>query len=65
MSSITRYDFLGSEILFVLLALTGIGIPVALLYLLRNTVAIEEEMENPSEFLRDFAAGRRCCAYRP
>ena len=59
MGSITRYDFLGSEILFVLLALTGVGIPVAILYLLRNTVAIEEKMENPTDFLRDFAAGRR------
>jgi len=59
MGSITRYDFLGSEVLFVLLALTGIGIPVALLYLLKNTVAIKEQMENPTEFLREFAAGRR------
>ena len=65
MGSITRYDFLGSELLFVLLALTGIGIPVALLYLLRNTVAIEEKMEKPTDFLRDFAAGRRRCARRP
>lgn len=65
MGSITRYDFLGSEILFVLLALTGVGIPIAVLYLLRNTVAIEEKMENPTDFLRDFAAGRRCCAHRP
>ena len=59
MGSITRYDFLGSEILFVVLALTGVGIPIAVLYLLRNTVAIEEKMENPTDFLRDFVAGRR------
>jgi len=59
MGSITRYDFLGSEILFVILALTGVGIPVAILYLLRNTVAIEEKMENPTDFLGDFVAGRR------
>ena len=59
MGSITRYDFLGSELLFVLLALTGVGIPIAILYLLRNTVAIEEKMESPTDFLRDFVASRR------
>ncbi len=58
MGKIVRHEFLGSRILFTLLCLTGIGIPAAVVYLIESTVTIEEELDNPTEFLEAFRAGK-------
>ena len=59
MGKIVRYEFLGSRFLFSLLFISGIGVPVAILHLIENTVRIEEEMDDPSGFLEAFRAGKR------
>jgi hypothetical protein len=58
MSKIIRHEFMGSWPLFWILCITGIGIPVALLYLLDGTIRIEDDMDNPEQFMADFRAGR-------
>lgn len=59
MSKIVRYEFMGSWLLFWLLCITGIGIPVAILYLLNGTLCIENEIADPEEFVSAFRAGKR------
>jgi hypothetical protein len=51
MGMIVRHEFLGSWTCVVLLSCTVIGIPLAFLYVLRTTVTVVEDMENPTEFL--------------
>jgi hypothetical protein len=36
----------------------GITLPFAIIYLICATVAIEEEIDNPTEFLEAFRAGK-------
>lgn len=55
---IVRHEFLGSRLYFWLLCVTGIGLPLAVLYLLHTTVGVEEELEDPTAFLESFKAGR-------
>jgi hypothetical protein len=57
MGKIVRYEFLGSPILFWLLSITVIGIPVAVLYLIGATVGVEEDVDEPTEFLKKYRAG--------
>ncbi|NIA13337.1 MAG: hypothetical protein GWP08_04595 [Nitrospiraceae bacterium] len=59
MGRIVRYEFLGSQMLFFVLCLTGVGLPIAVLYLLRNLVLIEEKLENPSELMEQFRSRAR------
>jgi hypothetical protein len=58
MSKIIRHEFMGSWLLFWLLCITVIGIPVALLYLLDGTIRIEDDMDDPEQFMADFRSGR-------
>ena len=58
MDRITRYEFLGSPVLFAILTLTGVGIPFALLYLLNKTIAIEHQVEDAEAFVKQFRSGR-------
>ena len=58
MGKITRYEFIGNRWLFYLFFLLGITIPIAIIYLINSTVAVEEEIENPTEFLEAFRAGK-------
>ncbi len=57
MGTIARHEFLGSKLLLVVLFLTGVGIPIGLLYLIESMVTIEEEIEDPTRFLHEFRAG--------
>jgi hypothetical protein len=57
MGKITRYQFLGSDVLFWFLIMTGVGIPIAVLYLIGSTIAIEEDVPNPTEFVEKFRSG--------
>ena len=58
MGRITRLEFIGNRPLFVLLCLSIIGIPSAILYALHTTVAIGEDVDNPTEFLDAFKQGK-------
>lgn len=58
MAKIVRHEFMGSAIIFYALCLSGIGIPAAVLYLLAGTVTVEEDIEDPTEFLRQYKAGK-------
>ena len=48
---IVYHEFLGSRLLLTILGLSVIGIPLAVIYVLENTVTVEESVESPSEFL--------------
>jgi hypothetical protein len=58
MSKVVRYEFLGNWFLFWALCVTGIGIPLGLLYLLDGTLRIETEMDDPEQFVAEFRAGK-------
>ena len=58
MSKIVRYEFLGSWFLFWLVFTTGVGIPIAILYLMSRTVRVDTEMENPEEFVIAWRSGK-------
>ena len=58
MAKITRYEFVGNKWVFLLAWVLGITIPFAILYLIGATVAVEEELEDPEEFLEAFRAGK-------
>ena len=59
MSKIVRYEFMGNWLFFWLLCISGIGIPVAILYLLNGTLRIENEMADPERFVSAFRIGKR------
>ena len=50
---------MGNWFIFWLLCLTGIGIPMAILYLIEGTVRIDTEMEDPERFIAEFKARKR------
>lgn len=51
MGKIIRHEFLGSRLLFFVLCMTGIGIPIALIYLIEWFVTVEEEVADPTAFM--------------
>ena len=51
---IVRYEFMGSPVILTLLCLTGILIPIAILYLVNGTLRIEHEMSDPETFVTEF-----------
>jgi hypothetical protein len=51
MATVARYEFMGSWILFSLLCITGVGIPVAILYLLNGTIRVEEQVDHVYQML--------------
>ena len=51
MGKIIRHEFLGSRLLFFVLCITGIGIPLALIYLIELLVTVEEEVADPTAFI--------------
>jgi len=58
MSKVVRYEFMGSWMLFWLLGISIIGIPLAILYLMNGTIRIEDELDDPEQFLADFRSGK-------
>jgi hypothetical protein len=48
---IVYHEFMGSRLLLMILCLSVIGIPLAVIYVLENTVTVEESIESPGEFL--------------
>ena len=53
MGKLIRREFLGNRFILWLLWISGIGIPLAIVYLLEGTVTIEEAMESPNEFVEN------------
>ena len=53
MDKITRREFKGNWLCVLLLCLTGIGIPVAVLYVIENTIDIEYEVDDAEAFLQN------------
>lgn len=58
MAKIVRHEFVGSPIIFFAFCISIIGIPGAILYLIAGTVAIEEDIADPTEFLIQYRAGK-------
>jgi len=58
-SKIIRYQFIGSRFMFWILFVLGITLPLAILYLLACTIRIDEELDNPTEFLDQYLAQHR------
>jgi hypothetical protein len=58
MSKVIRYEFMGSWMLFWLLGISIIGIPLAILYLMNGTIRIEDELDDPEQFLAEFRSGK-------
>ena len=56
MGKLKRYEFLGNRL--VLLVLCIFLVPLGIVYFLQCSVCVEEEMENPSEFLDKWKAGK-------
>ena len=52
MDTITRREFKGNRLLFVLLCLSVIGIPSAIVYLIENTIDIKYDVDDADAFLQ-------------
>lgn len=57
MAKIIRYQFMGSMLVFWFLCITGIGIPIAILYLINGTIRLEDEVLDPERFVEEYKAG--------
>jgi len=55
MGKLTRYEFLGNKLVLLILCTL---LPLGIVYFLQCSVLVEEEMENPSEFLDKWKAGK-------
>jgi hypothetical protein len=54
MAKVVRSEFMGNGIVFWLLCVTIVMIPVAVLYLINGTLRVEEELNDPEEFIKRF-----------
>jgi hypothetical protein len=58
MSKIVRYRFMGSWWWFWLLCVSGIGLPLAVLYLLTGTVRMDTDVDEPEQIAEDLYSGK-------
>jgi hypothetical protein len=58
MSKIVRYRFMGSWWWFWLLCVSGIGVPLAVLYLLTGTVRMDTDVDDPEQLAEDLYSGK-------
>jgi hypothetical protein len=58
MAKIIRHEYLGNRFLFMILCITIVGIPLAVIRLIGSTVTVVEEIDDPTEFLEAFRAGK-------
>jgi hypothetical protein len=58
MGRIIRYEFVGNWLVLVLLFMSVIFIPFGVIYFILTAVKIEEEIENPNEFIAAFKEGK-------
>jgi hypothetical protein len=53
MAKIARYEFIGNWLNLLACFVTGVGVPIAILYLVNGTIRIEEEIDDRSDSLPD------------
>ena len=58
MATISRYEFMGSWLYFWFLCVTGVGIPVAILYLVNGTIRVDEHVEDAERVVSALRARR-------
>jgi hypothetical protein len=58
MATISRYEFMGSWLYFWLLCITGVGLPLAFLYLVNGTIRVEEQVEDAEGVLKSLRGAR-------
>jgi hypothetical protein len=58
MATISRYEFMGSWLYFWLFCITGVGIPLAVLYLLNGTVRVETQVDDGERAVSALRAAR-------
>ncbi len=58
MARVVRYEFLGNWIVFWALCIFFFLIPFAFLYWMTCSIRIEEDMDNPEEFVSLFRSGK-------
>jgi hypothetical protein len=58
MATISRYEFMGSWFYFWALCITGVGLPLAFLYLLNGTVRVEEQVEDGERVMSALRSAR-------
>ena len=59
MATISRYEFMGSWLFFWLLCISGVGLPLAFLYLLNGTIRIEERVDDGERLMSVLRRGGR------
>lgn len=50
MDKIKKREFVGNQLFFWVLCISGIGIPIAIVYLINSTIETEFEVENADQF---------------
>jgi hypothetical protein len=58
MATISRYEFMGSWLYFWFLCITGVGLPLAFLYLLNGTIRVDEQVDDAEQVVRALRAAR-------
>lgn len=58
MSKIVRYRFMGSWWWFRLLCVSGIGLPLAVLYLLTGTIRMDTDVAAPEQIVEDLYSAK-------
>jgi hypothetical protein len=58
MSKIVRYRFMGSWWWFWLLCVSGIGLPLAILYLLTGTVRLDTDVDDTEQIAEELYTGK-------
>ncbi len=64
MDRIKRREFRGSRVWVVLLCLTIIGIPIAILHIIEGAIEIEYELEDAEAFLQQHFGKKRLVSRR-
>lgn len=59
MDKIIRREFTGSWVLFWVLAITGMGIPLAIIYLINGTVELVSEVQDAEEFMSQYKSRKK------
>lgn len=59
MDKIKRREFTGNWLLVWLLGISGIGIPIAILYLLEHTIEIEYEVKDAEAFMDSYVRNKK------
>jgi len=59
MDKIRRREFTGNWLLVWLLGISGIGIPIAIIYLIEHTIEIEYEVQDAEAFMDQYVRTKK------